>query len=212
MLLSVAINARLGFLYGPTPTDGWLVGVGLGIAQILKALAPFLMAWAWYRKDRLAFSAGVVMFIAITAGSLYHSVGFVVGNGAIGSAERWTVALLIGVALELASGLELFVSMRPWRHEIPEPRRAEPLMQQELGLVDMYAAARIDREDGRRMALAELVADYRAWCLRENRVPLNEVEFAKSFDAIAAEIGIVRRQTTQGPAFDDVGFVAAVGK
>ena len=344
IILSAVINFRLGYRSADTEFDGWIYGLGLGLADVVKALTPFFIAWAWRHKDRLAFYAGAALFVMITANSLNGAIRFAAEHQSVRQSERlgdadrrsallteiaareaqekrlgvprsigevesaiaaalarpvdggtvasvsgpwgrdgdhllvfrfrrqvaerraeleiarswtenrselskarhalaalegkgsnvedpqldavegiigwWTktvdgrnvslaLLLLFGVVFELGSGLGLYVVTTPWRTTTDPPKKGEPVVQPELGLVDRYAADRIDREDGRSMTLTELLADYRDWCRRSRCVPLNQVEFARNFEALAAEIGIVLKRSASGPVFEDVGFISA---
>lgn len=74
--VSAVLNFRMGYRMADTDLDGWVYGTGAGAGDILKALAPFMMAWGYRQRDALAVAAAMVIFSVMTCYSFTAALGF----------------------------------------------------------------------------------------------------------------------------------------
>lgn len=73
---SALLNYRMGYTSADNPTDGIVYGSLAAAGDGLKALSPFIAAYAWRNRDWLAVTAAVVIFIVCTGYSFTSSLGF----------------------------------------------------------------------------------------------------------------------------------------
>lgn len=74
--VSVALNARMGYRSAESDIDGKLYGLGAGLGDCLKAIAPFMASWGVRHGDVLAAMSAVVLFGICTGYSFIASLGF----------------------------------------------------------------------------------------------------------------------------------------
>lgn len=74
--VSVALNVRMGYRSGDSDFDGKLYGLGAGLGDCLKAIAPFMMSWGIRHGDALAAISAVLLFGICTGYSFVSSLGF----------------------------------------------------------------------------------------------------------------------------------------
>lgn len=76
MAISALVSYRVGFRRAESELDGHIYGLGLGLADLLKAFAPFAMAWAWRTSAIGSFIAAAVLFAVVTTASLQAELEF----------------------------------------------------------------------------------------------------------------------------------------
>lgn len=74
--VSALLNFRMAYRMGDTELDAWIYGGGAACADGLKALLPFFIAWAMYKREYLAVAAASVLFAVMTAYSFSAGMGF----------------------------------------------------------------------------------------------------------------------------------------
>ena len=74
--VSALLNFRMAYRMGDTELDAWIYGGGAASADGLKALLPFFIAWAMYKREYLAVAAASVLFAVMTAYSFSAGMGF----------------------------------------------------------------------------------------------------------------------------------------
>lgn len=333
MLISALVVGRVNYRRADTELDAWIYGLGMGLADLLKALIPFMIAWAWRARSYGAVVAGAVVFSVITAAALQSELEFAselrwvrVGerleatdrrkrleqdlatetqridqlggqrtaaevDGAIravlaraipggtvasvsqncslnrrlardGCAEvaelqaelarateletrtlrrrelvaelaqlgqrglgpqdpqletvtgilkwfrlglsdqdvRLGLLLLVGLVLELGSGLGLFLVTTPWRlqgvtddpagNRDANDSRRQVMAEERMAMVEAYALARLVPASGARTNGATLFADFRDWCAKRQEVAWSEAEFLEIFEGLARDVGI----------------------
>ena len=60
--VSTIMNFRFGQVLGTTPLDGLIYGTASACVDGFKVILPFVMIWAWQRRQVLAICASVVLF------------------------------------------------------------------------------------------------------------------------------------------------------
>lgn len=96
--ISMAMNFRFGYQLGANPIDGYVYGFASVCADIMKALLPFLVAWAWAHRQYWIVGAGVILIGLFTAYSITSSLGFSALNRAGTEAARGAPALQLEAA------------------------------------------------------------------------------------------------------------------
>lgn len=86
--VSASLSFRMGYRAADAPTDAWIYGVGTGLGDILKALAPFMAAWAVRKRDWLAVSCATGIFIVFSTYSFIAALGFAAEHRAHNLADR----------------------------------------------------------------------------------------------------------------------------
>lgn len=76
MVVSALLNYRMGYRSADTELDGLIYGAGAAMGDGLKAIAPFMIAIGYRKKDYLASVAAAVIFAVITAYSFTAALGF----------------------------------------------------------------------------------------------------------------------------------------
>lgn len=74
--VSISLNVRMGMRSADNPLDGYLYGAGAGFGDALKAVAPFMLAWAIRHRDTVAAMAAILLFCLSTAFSFTATFGF----------------------------------------------------------------------------------------------------------------------------------------
>lgn len=74
--VSISLNVRMGMRSADNPVDGYLYGAGAGFGDALKAVAPFMLAWAIRHRDTVATLSAVLLFCLCTAFSFTATFGF----------------------------------------------------------------------------------------------------------------------------------------
>lgn len=74
--VSALLNFRMGYRSADTELDGWIYGLGAGLADTLKALTPFMIAYGMKHRDWLAAGAAAMLFAVFTAYSFTAAIGF----------------------------------------------------------------------------------------------------------------------------------------
>ena len=341
MAISAVINYRVGYRRADTEFDGWVYGLGMGLADLVKAIVPFMMAWAWSRRAIWTTIVGAVLFGLVTLASLQAGLEFAaelrstregariasvdqrralteeiasleasirllgpqrspaeieqeiaavmarpVTGGTVGRvsqnctlnrrvtreacaeiarlraelerARTWeqrteklqglrsrlvalgaqgvgrvdpqleTVSgvlgwfgrgvqkdevrlgllLLVGLVLEAASGLGLFVVTTPWRLKAEQhPMNANIIETAErLGSVEEYAKARVQPVAGNQVTCSAVFLDYRNWCVRRGVAPYREGDFIEGFDELARRAEIPVRESGGNIVYMDVAL------
>lgn len=86
--VSAALNFRVGYRAADTELDGLIYGTGAGLADVLKAMCPFVVAWGLKKSDWLAVGGAAVVFVVISLYSLTAGMGFASQHRAFREAER----------------------------------------------------------------------------------------------------------------------------
>lgn len=85
-LVLLAVSAAMNYLFlfslGKTPIEAHVLGAASAAADLLKAVLPFLILWAW-RAGRLSVALpGLLVWIVFCVFSLLSAIGFAAGNRA----------------------------------------------------------------------------------------------------------------------------------
>ena len=88
LLVSAAMNWRFGFGLGNSEFDSQIYGAASAAADILKALLPFFILWAFKQKNWLHMLAAMLVWTVCTSYSLTSSLGFAALNRADTVGER----------------------------------------------------------------------------------------------------------------------------
>ena len=88
VIVSAAMNWRFGFGLGKTEFDGQVYGLASVAADCLKAIAPFLIIYAWKTGKWAQAIAGVALAVICTGYSITSSIGFAATNRADNNGER----------------------------------------------------------------------------------------------------------------------------
>ena len=83
-LVLLAVSAAMNYLFlsslGKTPVEGHVLGAASAAADLLKAVLPFLILWAW-RAGRISVALpGLLVWAVFTVFSLLSAIGFAAGN------------------------------------------------------------------------------------------------------------------------------------
>ena len=89
IVVSVALNYRMGFRSADNAFDATLYGAGSALGDCLKAIAPFMVAWGLKHRDRVSVLCACLLFVVCTAFSFTASFGFAAEHRAakVGSAQ-----------------------------------------------------------------------------------------------------------------------------
>lgn len=88
VIVSAAMNWRFGFGLGKTEFDGQVYGMASVAADCLKAIAPFLIIYAWKTRKWAQAIAGVALALICTGYSITSGIGFAAINRADNTGER----------------------------------------------------------------------------------------------------------------------------
>lgn len=86
--VSAVLNFRVGYRTADTEFDGWVYGLGAGMADALKAIAPFVAFWGWRNKDSLAVGAATTVFLVFSAYSFSAALGFAAHHRVVKQGEE----------------------------------------------------------------------------------------------------------------------------
>lgn len=139
--ISATLNFRMAYRTADTELDGWIYGMGAGLADGLKALLPFMMWWAWRHRHFLAVGIAIVLFTVLTAYSLTASLGFAAQHRAFREAER------VG-AVERRANLREELTRTTERLATLDPQRSEGEVAQEVEAVFAKPAIKSNRTVG----------------------------------------------------------------
>jgi len=83
-LVLLGVSAAMNYLFlsalGKTPVEAHVLGAASAAADLLKAVLPFLIFWAW-RAGRLSVAGpGLLVWMVFTVFSLLSAIGFAAGN------------------------------------------------------------------------------------------------------------------------------------
>jgi len=76
ILVSVGVNYRFGASFGQSDFDSILYGSAAGLADILKAACPLLIAWATRDRNFAAAGAGLSIWLVCIILSISSGIGF----------------------------------------------------------------------------------------------------------------------------------------
>lgn len=88
VIVSAAMNWRFGFGLGKTDFDGQVYGLASVAADCLKAIAPFLIIYAWKTRKWAQAIAGIALAVICTGYSITSGIGFAAINRADNTGER----------------------------------------------------------------------------------------------------------------------------
>lgn len=74
--ISAALNFRFAYRMADTEVDAWLYGLSIAVADVIKAMMPFVMGWAWRKRSVLTFAGGFIFFATATAFSFTSATGY----------------------------------------------------------------------------------------------------------------------------------------
>lgn len=74
--LSGILNFRFAYRMADTNLDGWLYGLCVGLAEFIKAICPFVMAWGWRHRSAGTVLVALVFFTVATGYSLTSATGY----------------------------------------------------------------------------------------------------------------------------------------
>jgi hypothetical protein len=116
LLVSAAMNWHFGFSLGKTELESHILGAGSVGADVLKALIPFLVLWAFKHRSWVQAFAGILVWTICTTYSMTSSLGFAAHNRADTVGERQIAATQYG---DLRSQLKQVNAKLGW---IPQHR------------------------------------------------------------------------------------------
>lgn len=76
IVVSALLNYRMGFRSADTDLDGYIYGGGAAAGDIVKAIAPFMAAYAIKHRDWLTTATATTAFVIFTAYSFTAALGF----------------------------------------------------------------------------------------------------------------------------------------
>ena len=83
-LVMIAVSGSMNFLFmkslGKTELEGVVLGSASAAADMLKALLPFWIAWAWTARRMMFVGVGSIVFVFFSAFSLLSALGFAADN------------------------------------------------------------------------------------------------------------------------------------
>jgi hypothetical protein len=83
-LVMAAVSAAMNYAFlaslGKTEIEGQMLGGASASADLLKALLPFFIAWAWREQRFVAALSGVGVFALFAGFSLLSAIGFAASN------------------------------------------------------------------------------------------------------------------------------------
>ncbi len=88
LVVSAAMNWRFGFTLGKTELDGQIYGAASVAADVLKALSPFFIVWAFRNRNYGQALSGLAILCVCALYSLASSIGFASFNRAETIGER----------------------------------------------------------------------------------------------------------------------------
>ena len=82
LLVSAAMNYRFGYGLGKTELESQILGAGSVGADVLKALIPFFVLWAFKHRSWVQAFAGILVWMICSTYSMTSSIGFAAHNRA----------------------------------------------------------------------------------------------------------------------------------
>lgn len=83
-LVMAGVSASMNYVFlaslGKTQIDGQILGAASAAADVLKALLPFFIAWAWRCRRVVAVLCGAGLFVLFASFSLLSAIGFAADN------------------------------------------------------------------------------------------------------------------------------------
>jgi len=83
-LVMAGVSAAMNYVFlaslGKTPFEGEMLGAASAAADVLKALLPFFIAWAWASGRYVGAVAGSMTFVLFAGFSLLSAIGFAADN------------------------------------------------------------------------------------------------------------------------------------
>jgi hypothetical protein len=83
-LVMAAVSAAMNYAFlaslGKTEIEGQMLGAASASADLLKALLPFFIAWAWRERRFVAAVSGTAAFVLFVGFSLLSAIGFASSN------------------------------------------------------------------------------------------------------------------------------------
>jgi len=83
-LVLLAVSAAMNYLFlsalGKTPVESQVLGAASASADLLKAVLPFLIVWAWRAGRYSVALPGLLVWIVFCVFSLLSAIGFAAGN------------------------------------------------------------------------------------------------------------------------------------
>lgn len=126
--VSATLNFRMAYRMGDSVLDGWIYGGGAATADVLKALLPFCIWWAWRRRQALAALAGALLLMVFATYSLTASIGYASQMRASHDGERQHAA-------EQRAGFTAEMARLERQLQILGPQRGESEIAAEIELV-----------------------------------------------------------------------------
>jgi len=80
MIVSACMNWLFGYHWGRTEFEGQLYGAGSVAADVLKALIPFFIVWAWQARNWLHLFIAFLLINGCMGYSVTSSLGFAAAN------------------------------------------------------------------------------------------------------------------------------------
>jgi len=192
-LVLLAVSAAMNYLFlsslGKTSLESHVLGAASAAADLLKAVLPFLIFWAWQGGRMSVTLPGLLVWSLFTVFSLLSAIGFAAGNRAqVSDARSATAQQYAGVRSDLKAAQEE-------RERLPKHRAME-----------IVAAAIDAHKQHRRWASTTectnaTVPDSRAYC-RDYFVLRAELAAAERNGVLAETI---KRLRTQAAALREAG-------
>jgi len=128
-LVMCAVSGAMNYLFlaslGKTPVEGQVLGAASAAADVLKALLPFFIAWAWRGQRRVAAVCGAVLFILFACFSLLSAIGFAADNRGVMTLGRAAIDQTFARLQSERDGLQSQLSALP-------PHRPQGVVAEEL--------------------------------------------------------------------------------
>lgn len=86
-LVMCAVSGAMNYLFlsslGKTPLEGQVLGAASAASDVLKALLPIFVTWAWVARRYVAAALGTLTFIFFAGFALLSAIGFAADNRGI---------------------------------------------------------------------------------------------------------------------------------
>lgn len=84
-LVMAGVSASMNYVFlaslGKSQVEGQILGAASAAADVLKALLPFFVAWAWRGRRIVAALCGAGLFVLFAGFSLLSAIGLPAGAG-----------------------------------------------------------------------------------------------------------------------------------